>query len=317
MDTLKNKPVIIFFLVLLMVIAAAYMLHSLYPPQRLPLRIDEIDNSSAVCFTIKDHQGNVIMQTGLPVTTDDEFINADDSHYVVVKVEGNSAVAELKEEKAAGSSIFTAADLTITTAVSEIFNSPVKTKKVVIYHTHNDESYIPTSGTDSQKEGGDILAVGKAFKESLGKANIDAVHSGENHYPHDINAYHRSRKTLVKLLKPGPDAAFDIHRDATPASAYHTSINGIDAAKVMIVVGRTNFNMQTNLRYAKRIKDICDQAHPGLIRGIFIGKGNYNQDLYPSALLFEIGSQNNSLPMAEIGARSLADAIAIDFARTE
>ena len=316
MDALKNRPVIIFFLILLITIAAAYVMHSLYSPQRLPLRVGEAGSPSS-CFTIKDHQGKVIMQTGLPVTVEDEFINDDNRHYVVVKVEGNLATAEFKEVKSVKDQFLDPTDAAITTAVSEIFSAPVKTKQVVIYHTHTDESYIPTSGMDSQETGGDILQVGKAFKQSLNKANIDAVHNTENHYPHDINAYHRSRKTLVGLLKPGPDAAFDIHRDATPASAYRTTINGIEAAKVMIVVGRTNFNMQTNLRYAKRIKDICDQAHPGLIRGIFIGKGNYNQDLYPSALLFEIGSQNNSLPMAEIGARCLADAIATDFARTE
>lgn len=53
MNALKNKPVIIFFSVLLAVIAAAYLLHTINPPQRLPLRIDEINNDSTSSFIIR------------------------------------------------------------------------------------------------------------------------------------------------------------------------------------------------------------------------------------------------------------------------
>lgn len=90
MDALKHKPVIIFFSVLLAVIAAAYLLHTFNPPQRLPQRIDEIDNDSASGFIIRDQQGKMLMQTGLPVYVNDEFIDEDNLHYSIIKVAGKA-----------------------------------------------------------------------------------------------------------------------------------------------------------------------------------------------------------------------------------
>jgi stage II sporulation protein P len=110
-------------------------------------------------------------------------------------------------------------------------------------------------------------------------------------------------------LKEGPDAAFDIHRDSAPVSAYAQSMNGVDSSKVMIVVGRSNPNMNTNLKYAQKVKAAADDLYPGLIRGIFMGKGSYNQDLYPTALLFEVGTEEIDLRWAENGARFLGDVI--------
>jgi stage II sporulation protein P len=77
----------------------------------------------------------------------------------------------------------------------------------------------------------------------------------------------------------------------------------------MIVVGRSNPNMQTNLKYAQAVKNRLDALHPGLIRGIFMGHGDYNQDLYPTGLLFEIGTEQNSLQAAQQAAVLLTDSI--------
>ena len=319
MKTFFNKPVGLFFGVFLTVMVVAYVFSNLNTPQRLPQRVDEIEPELSAHITITDTNGNMLMQTGLPVYVEDEFINEDNLHFTVINVKGRKATARIKPEQKSNQTSPGSNPVLPAVAASktDFFSIPERPKNVVIYHTHTDESYVPTSGTASAKKDGDIIQVGKALKEALNKANIQAVHNTETHIPHDINAYHRSRKTLVKVLKKGPDAVFDIHRDATPASAYHTTINGVDTAKVMIVVGRSNPLMQTNLGYARRIKEVADKAHPGLIRGIFIGRGDYNQDLYPSALLFEIGSHNSSLVMAQRGARSLADAIITAFAETE
>ena len=35
---------------------------------------------------------------------------------------------------------------------------------------------------------------------------------------------------------------------------------------------------------------MADKKYPGLIKDIYIGKGNYNQELYPQALLLEFGT---------------------------
>ena len=40
-----------------------------------------------------------------------------------------------------------------------------------------------------------------------------------------------------------------------------------------------------------------------------MGQGDYNQDLYPTSLLFEVGTENSTLDEAEKSIRCLADAI--------
>ena len=100
-----------------------------------------------------------------------------------------------------------------------------------------------------------------------------------------------------------------MHRDSAPAQAYITTVNGVETARVMMVVGRSNPNMKTNLNYAKTIKAQADNLYPGLVRGIFMGKGDYNQDLYPTAMLFEVGTEKIPLSLAENAARCLGDVI--------
>ncbi|MDN5345313.1 MAG: stage sporulation protein, partial [Clostridia bacterium] len=49
--------------------------------------------------------------------------------------------------------------------------------------------------------------------------------------------------------------------------------------------------------------------YPGLIRGIFIGAGSYNQDLSPRAMLLEVGTHTNTLAEAERGVTLFADVV--------
>jgi len=83
----------------------------------------------------------------------------------------------------------------------------------------------------------------------------------------------------------------------------------------MIVVGRSNPKQKTNLEFARQIKDMGDKLYPGMMRGIYIGRGDYNQDLYPTALIFEIGSDTMSLDLAENAATCLGDVITHTIAR--
>ena len=43
-----------------------------------------------------------------------------------------------------------------------------------------------------------------------------------------------------------------------------------------------------------------------MIKGIFIAKGNYNQDLAPRSILIEVGTHTNSLEAANNGASVFA-----------
>ncbi|AZK59176.1 Stage II sporulation protein P [Candidatus Desulforudis audaxviator] len=83
------------------------------------------------------------------------------------------------------------------------------------------------------------------------------------------------------MLAEEPDAVFDIHRDAAPWYAYAEKVDGEWLAQIMFVVGRQNPHFATNRGFAFDLKNYIDGVYPGLIRGVFIANGNYNQDLHP------------------------------------
>jgi stage II sporulation protein P len=307
-SSINRRYLWIFFGLLLGVMAISYIVNTMTTPQ--PAKPGGFDNQSGTAYvTVRDTDGNLILQTGLPVTVNDEYISAEDIHYIIFQVDGDQALARKKSQ-----------DNTNVESVSEsvpaatLFypnNVILRTagKKLAVYHTHNDESYILSSGKPIEEPDGDILKVGDSMVEALRRSGFTVVHSKDNHNPHDINAYNRSRRTAVKLLKDTPDAVFDIHRDSAPLSAYLTKINGVETAQVMIVIGRSNPNMKANLEFARQVKAAADNIYPGLMRGIYMGKGDYNQDLYPRALLFEIGTDKGSLTIASHAARLMSDVI--------
>lgn len=186
-------------------------------------------------------------------------------------------------------------------------------KLVAIYHTHNAESYVPTEGTDSIYGRGGIHKVGAAFKKALEKKGINAIHSENLHLPHDRGAYRRSRNTALELLQKNPDVVFDLHRDAAPIEEYATQLENDWVTQVQFVVGRQNPSYAVTRRFAYDLKALADNVHPGLVKGIFMGWGNYNQDLTPLNLLIEVGGHQNSRDAAEKGIDYFADAVALYF----
>lgn len=313
MESISKRYIWIFFAVLIVVMAGAYIINIMSaPPAPKPRQFAGDNTVNAGYVTVSDAEGNIILQTGLPVSKNDEYISEKNIHYIIISVDGSKAVARVKDNNTSYkyrpvNRILNPIAENKTNAVPAQANP--EDVHVVIYHTHSDESYTPTSGTPSKPGDGDIYLVGSALKQSLSRAGISVSHSLNEHDPHDINAYHRSRRTTAQLLKEQPDAAFDIHRDSAPLNAYATSVNGLDSGRVMIVIGRSNPNMQTNLQYARSIKSKADELYPGLMRGIFMGKGDYNQDLYPTAILFEVGTETNSLPAARRAVRFLSDVL--------
>ena len=59
-----------------------------------------------------------------------------------------------------------------------------------------------------------------------------------------------------------------------------------------MVVGSSSANFEENKNFAYSIKSYADSVYPGLIKDIYFGKGNYNQQLSPRAMLFEMGCEN-------------------------
>jgi stage II sporulation protein P len=251
--------------------------------------------------TIIDDRGTIVLQTGHEVHPGDEYISEDDILYEITSVEGTLARCRSLEKLSSRPP---------NTAIFVQAPPPEAARPIVaIYHSHTDESYIPNDGTPTERGNGSIMAVGDVFEKKLLELGYQVNHSKTLHDPHDANAYHRSRRTAMKLLQEQPAAIFDIHRDSAPLKVYSTTINGENVSKLLLVVGRQNQNKNTTLDFARNIKAAADAQYRGLIRGIFIAHGNYNQDLSPQALLIEAGTQYNNREAAERSISLFADIV--------
>lgn len=185
-------------------------------------------------------------------------------------------------------------------------------RPVAIYHTHTDESYLPSDGKVSIPFRGGIIEVGRNYKNSLTREGAKAVHDGTPHDPHDNNAYYRSRRTAFELLKQKPAALFDVHRDGIDdPEFYREYIANESVAQIRLVVGRQNPHMAANLDFARRLMAFANKTNGPVVKEIFISHGNYNQDLLSTALLIEAGTYSNRKEEAINGIERLAGAVPV------
>lgn len=258
-------------------------------------------------YTLLDAEGNALTMRGGRMYEGDEYIGGDDGWYRVVSVDD---AAQTATAEYLGSANVDEADLAaFATKASESEASGDGRKLVAMYSTHSDESYVPEDGTASKWQNAGIYDVGDSLKEALEERGIEAVYSKETFLPHDADAYNRSRRTAEELLKQNPDALLDIHRDAVPAEQYETEVDGENISKVRLFVGRNNQNSAENKAFAQQIKAEADKEYPGLIKDIYIGKGNYNQELYPHALLLEFGTHEIEKEKAQEAAGYIAEVL--------
>jgi len=259
-------------------------------------------------FTLLDEAGEELTLMAREMFVDDEYISSDNKHYRITKVDKDSKKAHAEYLGDVKLPEVELADAAITASLLGRENPG----NILLYCTHTDESYVPSDGTESEKGGGGILDVAEALQNALKERGINAVLDKTLHEPHDAAAYRRSRATALQLIKQNmPVAAvFDIHRDAVPKTHYVAKVDGQYMTKVRIVIGRKNQNYQANKELAYKIKAVADKAYPGLFKDIYIGKGEYNQELSPRSLLLEIGTHENTKEAAMKAAGYLADVIA-------
>ncbi|NMB35810.1 MAG: stage II sporulation protein P [Firmicutes bacterium] len=257
----------------------------------------EMDERETGFFSMKDITNEeLIMRTARFIRPGDEYITGQNKLYRVEKVEGDIAWARYQEDIKLFEGNY-----------GDVLNSGPSEKPVFqeskarsstprfgVYHSHGAESYVPSDGTDSIMEGGGILKVGRTFAEALREKGLKVSYSAKTHVPHDAGAYHRSRRTAEHFLHQGVNTLFDVHRDAVPAEEYTEIVEDKPTVQVQIVVGQQNQNVQSNRNFAEGLKKVADSVHPGLVKGIFMASGSYNQDILPLALLFEVGSHENT-----------------------
>lgn len=189
-----------------------------------------------------------------------------------------------------------------------IFNG----KTVCLYCTHSAETYIPDSGrarVDGKR--GLINSVAQKIERGLKTQGINAQYINTIHdYPDYNSSYTSSRATVKKLLQNNNNimALFDIHRDSIPGAtkASTLEIKGKKSARILIVVGtderKPHPDWKKNYRFAQDLYEQSEKKYPGLIKGITTKAGTYNQEFHPRALLFEFGSDYNTLEEANYAA---------------
>lgn len=279
-----------------------------WKPSSLFNSAESNDHQSGYIVNILDDGGNTISKAARGVSAGDEIIQADGKHYKITRVEGNNARARYM---GTDSQLLSYSDYFSAMAVPAAATAPKKGSNLVgIYHSHSDESYVPSDGTEAIPFKGGIYQVGQSLASRLRSENVRVDYDKTPHDPHDNNAYYRSRRTATRLMKNNPVAMLDVHRDGIPdASYYRKIISNEDVAQLRLVVGRQNPNMSANLDFAKRMMAYANKTHPKIVKEIFMAQGNYNQDLMPTALLIEAGTHVNNKKEAENGVALFADTI--------
>jgi stage II sporulation protein P len=266
------------------------------------------DHLSGKYTTIFDEQGNMISMMSRTTYVGDELFTSEGNSYRVYKVEGDRAEARflgVDPQIVAYSELYARQEVPVTTNLAE-----QKKGSIAIYHSHTDESYVPSDGTEAIPFKGGIYQVGKAMVDKLQSKGVTVNYDQTAHDPHDNNAYVRSRRTAANLLKTGPAAIFDVHRDGVPdPNYYRAEIDGKNVAKLRLVVGRENPRMDSNMDFAKRMMAAANNMHSRVVKEIFVGKGDYNQDLTSTALLIEAGTHTNSKEEAERGMSLFTEAV--------
>ncbi len=256
-------------------------------------------------YTLYDEAGKVITSIHGECEAGDEYISGDNQHYRVKSVDNDNRTAVLEN--------LGKADMPDVEWLSQLDTMPVSavgSRKIALYCTHSDESYIKGDGTESDEERGGIYDIAQLFSEQLEKLGSTVTLNTETHHPHDAGAYRRSRQTALQLIKEAPNAVFDLHRDGIPdPEEYAVTIGNTPMSKVRLLVGKSNQNKAANLSFAKQIKAVGDKVYPGLIKDIYMGKGTYNQDLAPRCLLLEFGTHTLSKERVEASTKPMAEVV--------
>lgn len=199
---------------------------------------------------------------------------------------------------------------------------------VYIYHTHNQESYLPS--LDAQQEdnaynkNSNVTDAGEAMAKRLEELGIGTIADqtdigailNENGMAYH-QSYEASRGVVEAAVAENKDVSFvfDIHRDSLKRKDTTKEIEGKTYAKVVFVVGAENKEFEKNLKLATDLHKKIEAEYPGLSRGVITKQGAgvdgvYNQDVSDKAALLEIGGAENTLEEATRTAELFAEIFA-------
>lgn len=311
----RNKTKILFGAVLVLAgVSLLFYMTAIHPHLRPALTTSGLfdegtpDHLVGKYTTIVDEQGNMLSMMARFASVGDEIYTAEGRSYRVERVDGDRAEARflgMDPQIVAYQEFYSSQNVAVVNSMAD-----KKQSSFAVYHTHTDESYVPSDGTESIPFKGGIYQVGKSLVDKLQGKGLQVNYDQTPHDPHDNNAYTRSRRTAANLMKTNPATILDVHRDGVPDPGYYrANINGQNVAKLRLVVGRENPRMEANMDFAKKMMAAANNLYPNVVKEIFVGKGDYNQDLMPTSLLIEAGTHTNTKEEAAQGVALFTEAI--------
>ena len=208
------------------------------------------------------------------------------------------------------------------------FSIDTKTKgpKVLIFHTHSQETYV-----DSKSEAEGVWGVGEELKRLLeGKYNIEVLHHNGVYDKVDgksqiLGAYERMETDIRQVLRENPsiEVVIDMHRDGVGENVHLVEeINGKPCAKIMFFNGLSrvyekgvlteidslrNTYLNDNLGLSFNLQLVANAFYPGLTRKVYINAYRYSLHMKAKSILVEVGAQTNTYQEALNAMEPLSD----------
>ncbi|RCW65314.1 stage II sporulation protein P [Saliterribacillus persicus] len=200
-------------------------------------------------------------------------------------------------------------------------------KVVLLYNTHNRESFLPylkdsndpneafhpevniTKVSDQLAKSLEAQGVGtQVDKTDFGQILVD------KNWNYSTHSYPASKEVVEAVLQSNKEIQyiFDLHRDSMRKDITTKEINNESYAKLMFVIGGNNPNFEKNYQLASELHNRLEEKYPGLSRGVekYSGEGRngvYNQDLSDNALTIEFGGVDNTMEELNRTSQALAE----------
>ena len=178
---------------------------------------------------------------------------------------------------------------------------------VLIYHTHSQEGFADSNGTEQTS----VMALGDRLASLL--QNVYGIptlhHLGKYDVAGRDYAYSNAAPEISRVLAENPtiQVVIDLHRDGVAeGTRLVTEIDGKPMAKVMFFNGlsRTtatgaidylqNPYLQDNLALSLQMQIAAAELYPGFTRPVFLKGYRYNMHMCPKSMLIEVGAQTNT-----------------------
>lgn len=190
-------------------------------------------------------------------------------------------------------------------------------KKLLVYHSHITESFVPDAGEPFTEDLELTVAhLGeKLVKKIEEEYGIPAIHHKEIFDQPRRYAYSNARPVLQEIMEDYPDIGMvvDLHRDGVTRNMTTAEIDGENMGKTLLVVGSQHERWRENYQFARDFKDELENLEPEISRGIKKQPFTYNQDLHPCSFLLEVGGHENSLEEAERALPVVAEALSVTY----